>query len=41
MRPLLAVALFLLGVGTGLAAVALHELWWGLLLSAAATAART
>jgi len=39
MRPLLAVALLLLGVGTGLAAVALHELWWGLLLTVAATAA--
>ena len=39
MRPLLAVALLLLGVGTGLAAVALHELWWGLLLSALATGA--
>jgi hypothetical protein len=39
MRPLLAVALLLLGVGTGLAAVALHEFWWGLLLSALATGA--
>jgi hypothetical protein len=37
MRPLVAGALLVLGVGTGLAAVALHELWWGLLLSALAT----
>ena len=39
MRPLLAVALLLLGVGTGLAAVALHEFWWGLLLTGLATGA--
>ena len=39
MRPLLAGALLLLGVGTGLAAVALHEFWWGLLLAVAATVA--
>ena len=39
MRPLLAVALLLLGVGTGLAAVALHEYGWGLLLTVAATVA--
>jgi hypothetical protein len=39
MRPLVAGALLLLGVGTGVASVALHELWWGLLLTVAAMVA--
>ena len=39
MRLLAALVLLVLGVGTGLASVALHEFWWGLLLSAVATVA--
>lgn len=38
MRALVAAALLAGGAVTGLAAVALHERWWGLLLAAAATA---
>ena len=37
MRLLAALVLLVLGVGTGLASVALHEFRWGLLLSAVAT----
>ncbi|MCW2844678.1 MAG: hypothetical protein JWN22_2594 [Nocardioides sp.] len=39
MRFLLAAVLLLAGAVTGLATVALHELWWGLLLALVATAA--
>lgn len=38
-RPVLAVVLLALGVGTGLAAVAVHRLWWGLALGVLATLA--
>jgi hypothetical protein len=38
-RFLLATVLLLVGAVTGLAAVALHERWWGLLLALVATAA--
>jgi hypothetical protein len=36
MRPLVAAGLLLGGVATGIATVALHELWWGLPLAVAA-----
>ena len=39
MRLLAALVLLVLGVGTGLASVALHEFWWGLLLGVVATLA--
>lgn len=39
MRVLAALGLCLVGAGTGVATVALHDLWWGLLLALAATAA--
>ena len=39
MRPLAAVLLLGLGAGTGLASVAVHEIWWGMLLIVPATAA--
>lgn len=39
MRVLAAAGLLLAGAATGVATVALHDLWWGLLLSLAATAA--
>ena len=39
MRAVAAVPLFGLGVGTGLASVALHEVWWGMVLAVCATAA--
>lgn len=39
MRIAGAVVLLVAGVGTALAATALHQLWWGLLLGLAATAA--
>jgi len=38
-KPLVALGLLLGGAVVGLAAVALHTLWWGLLLGALATAA--
>ena len=38
MRILAAAGLLLVGAGTGVAAVALHELVWGFVLAAAATA---
>ena len=38
MKPLVAGGLLLAGAATGLATVALHELWWGLVLGLAATA---
>jgi hypothetical protein len=38
MKPLAAVALLIVGAAVGLATVAVHELWWGLPLSVAATA---
>ena len=34
MRPLAAVGLLLAGAATGVATVALHDLWWGLVLAA-------
>ena len=37
MRVLAAVGLLVAGAATGVAAVALHELWWGFALSAVAT----
>ncbi len=37
MRLLVAPVLLLLGAGTAIATVALHERWWGLPLAAAAT----
>ncbi len=37
MRVLAAVGLLLAGGATGIATVALHELWWGLALSVVAT----
>lgn len=39
MRVAAALLLLLAGAGTGLATVALHQEWWGLLLGLAATAA--
>lgn len=39
MRLLAAVGLLALGLAVGLASVAVHELWWGLPLSALATGA--
>ncbi len=39
MRPLAAVGLLLGGAVVGLATVALHSIWWGLLLGVLATAA--
>jgi hypothetical protein len=38
-RPLAAVGLLLAGAATGVATVALHDLWWGLVLAAVATLA--
>jgi hypothetical protein len=37
MRFAAAALLFVMGATTGLAAVALHEIWWGFLLAASAT----
>lgn len=39
MRVLTALGLCLVGAVTGVATVALHDLWWGLLLALVATAA--
>lgn len=41
LRVLTALSLLVLGAATGLAATALHALWWGLLLGVAGTAATT
>lgn len=38
MKPLVALGLLLAGAVVGVAAVALHTIWWGLLLGALATA---
>lgn len=39
MRALTALGLLVVGAGTGIATVALHQLWWGFLLAFAATLA--